>query len=333
MFSLLRFGFYFQLCLVLAFARRLVGKRLRPGWGLLTETLFSALKIDLGRAFARRPIAKLRSDLSAPRGMPYYARKVKIEKLTVLGQSAAWFLPPDAPQDVVLLYLHGGGFVAGSWQTTDRELVATLALSSGLRTLAFDYRLAPEHPYPAALEDVRGVMEWLREEGFQSDKIVIAGASAGGNLALAALLDARDSGGVMAAGAALLCPLVDLRCVSDSFTRNQAWDFLPSEFVKWGGEQYLGGRDPMDPMTSPLFADLSGLPPILLQGGEAEIFRDDIASLGKALEKAGNEVTLELCPDMVHVWQMLVPFVPEAMGACQRIGSFLGKIVGVKQSE
>ncbi|MDF1663755.1 MAG: alpha/beta hydrolase, partial [Planctomycetota bacterium] len=299
----------------------------RPGWELWTETMFTALKSDLGHTLRKRPIEVLRKDLSAPRGLPLVSRKVKIEEITVVNQSAAWFLPPNSQDGAVLLFLHGGGFVAGSWKTTDRELISALALSSGLKTLSLDYRLAPEHPFPAALEDVRGTLAWLRDKGYPGEKIVIAGDSAGGNLALAALIDARDNGQSLPAAAALLCPFVDLRCCSESFKTNAPWDFLPEEFANWGGAQYLAGQDPETPLGSPLFADLTGLPPMLIQVGEAEIFRDDVQALGLALENAGNDVTLELWPDMVHVWQMLAPFIPEASEACDRVGTFLAGAV------
>lgn len=321
--TFLRFNLLLFFCFVRALGRRMIGRRLRPGWTIMTETVFTALKMDLGRALRERPLEELRQDLSAPRGMALLSRRVIIEAVEVEGLSAGWFVPPKALEEGVLVFLHGGGFVAGSWRSTDREVIAALALESGLKTLAVDYRLAPEHPFPAALEDVRTALNWLRSQSYESGKIVLAGDSAGGNLALAAMIDARDRGEELPGAAALLSPLVDLRCQSESFKTEQEWDFLPGAFVRWGAKCYAGEEDLEKPLLSPLLADLRDLPPIIIQVGGSEIFRDQGQALGEALREAGNDVTFELWPDMVHVWQLLSPVIPEAKRACEGLGQYL----------
>lgn len=243
------------------------------------------------------------------------------EKVTANGVPAEWITGPGAEGAGTLLYLHGGGYVIGS-VNTHRGLVSRLSTASGMRALSADYRLAPEHPFPAAVDDAVAAYRWLLANGAQPETTVIAGDSAGGGLTFATLVALRDAGEPLPAAAVALSPWVDLEGIGESMTTNAAGDpMVQKAGLQQMAQVYLGGADPRTPLAAPLYADLVGLPPLLIQVGTAETLLDDSNRIAAKAKAAGVEVTLEPWEDMIHVWQIFP--VPEADQAIERLGQFI----------
>lgn len=245
---------------------------------------------------------------------------IPVQAESVMGE---WLVPRAALSDRALLYFHGGAWFMGSTRT-HRSLVSHLAFSSGVRALSIDYRLAPEHPFPAGLEDCIAAYEWLLDNGIAADKIVVAGDSAGGNLALSLLVALRDAGKPLPAGGIALSPVTDLTGASESHRSRAHLDPLfhttgPISVVP----AYIGHQDPCHPWISPLFADLSGLPPLLLHAGDHETLLDDTLRFGQRASEAGVEAKIVVWPGMFHVFQMFTPFLPEAREAVDQIAAFI----------
>jgi monoterpene epsilon-lactone hydrolase len=239
------------------------------------------------------------------------------------GVAGEWLSSPAASQDQVLLYLHGGGYNAGSC-LTHRDLAARLCLASGVRVLQLDYRLAPENPFPAAVEDAAAGYQWLLERGFQPEQIVIGGDSSGGGLALAALLWLRDHGVALPAAGVVLSPMTDLALEGPSMQTRAALDpMISRESLARAVGYYIGDRDPKMPLASPLYADLRGLPPLLIQVGDHEILLSDSTRLAERAQAAGVDVTLEVGEELWHVWQAWAGGLPEGQQAIERIGAFI----------
>ena len=242
---------------------------------------------------------------------------------------AEWIDPAGGASDRVVVYLHGGGYVAGSIDS-HRNLTGHLALAMGCRLLALDYRLAPEHPHPAPVEDAVGAYRWLLECGVPPDHAMIAGDSAGGGLTLAALLMARDRGLPLPAVAVALSPMVDLEATGASMTSRAEVDPMVNRNMALEIVQlFLGDGDRRDPYAAPLHGDLAGLPPMLIQVGDAEVLLDDSTRLAESAQAAGVDVTLEVWPEMVHVFQASAGFVPEADQAIARIAGFCRPKLGL----
>jgi epsilon-lactone hydrolase len=234
--------------------------------------------------------------------------------------------PPGAGEDV-LLYLHGGGYRGGSARSHS-ELAARLARAAGATAILPEYRLAPEHPFPAALDDVVSAYRaLLGEVGGDAERITLGGDSAGGGLAVAMCIALRDAGDALPGAIALLSPWLDLTCASPSWDERLEGDPVLDFSLREAAGSYLGGAEPEDPLCSPLFADLSGLPPILVQVGTHEILYDDAVSFAEAAAQAGVEVKLEIGHDLIHVWQIF-PITPEAVASTARIGLFLSSTRG-----
>jgi acetyl esterase/lipase len=221
-----------------------------------------------------------------------------------------------------VLYLHGGGYVSGS-PRTHRPLAGEIAHAAGARLLLPAYRLAPEHPFPAALEDAWVAYWWLLKQGVQPGQIVVAGDSAGGGLALALLVALRDAGLPLPAGLVCISPWVDLTLRGASLRANEGRDYLNAAAIRAVAALYLNGRDAREPLASPLFADLRGLPPTLIQTGTAELLLDDSKRLARRAAAAGVPVELELWENMVHVWHFLYLFEAKARQAIRRVGCFV----------
>jgi acetyl esterase/lipase len=251
------------------------------------------------------------------------ASDVKSEAVDAGGVKAEWIVPPNAAQDRVILYLHGGGYVMGSINT-HRAMVARIARASEARALALDYRLAPEHPFPAAVDDVVAAYKWLLAQGYKPNKIVISGDSAGGGLTLAGLLAIRDAGLPMVAAAAPISPWNDIEGTGASMKtladKDPMVDFAGlTRMGKW----YQGSADPKNPLLSPIHADAKGLPPLLIQVGGAEVLLDDSTRFAEVAKKAGVPVELEVWEDMVHVWHVFAKILPEGQQAIDKIGKFV----------
>jgi len=195
--------------------------------------------------------------------------------------------------------------------------------------LGVDYRLGPEHPFPAAVHDALTGYGWLLTQGIAPERIVIAGDSAGGGLALAVLVALRDAGDPLPAGGVLLSPWTDMEATGNSIETKAAVDpMIQREYLLDMAKMYLGGADPRDPLASPLLAELHGLPPLLIQVGTAETLMDDSDRVAEKVEAAGGQVTLEHWDDMVHAWPLFAPVLPEGREAIEKIGAFIKGILG-----
>jgi phosphinothricin tripeptide acetyl hydrolase len=248
---------------------------------------------------------------------------VKVELVTAPAAAAEWLTPPGARSDAVVLYLHGGGYAIGS-PRSHRHLAAAIARAAGTRALLLDYRLAPEHPFPAALDDAVAAYQWLVREGIAPSRMVIAGDSAGGGLTMATLLALRDRGLPLPAGAVCISPWVDLTNSAASYTSKAAVDpIVTLENIALLTQAYLGTGDPKQPLVSPLYADLRGLPPLLIHVGSDEVLLDDALGLGARARAAGADVTVREWPSMIHVWHWFLPMLDEAEQAVKEIGVFV----------
>jgi monoterpene epsilon-lactone hydrolase len=274
-------------------------------------------------------IATLRArvERTAPPVLPWAG--VRVVPVRAGGVTAEWLTPKHAAKDRVLLYLHGGAWVMGS-PRTHRALVADLARRAGVRALSLDYRLAPEHPYPAALDDAVAAYDWLLASGIEPGRIVVAGDSAGGNLALALLLRLRDVATPLPAGAVLLSPVTDLELGGASHATRKALDpFFAKADLRPFIAPYVGAHDPHDPYLSPLGADLHGLPPLLVHVGDHEVLLDDAVRLGERAREAGVEERTVVWSGMMHVFQIQALFLPEARRANREIAAFIRSKVGL----
>ncbi|MBI5768074.1 MAG: alpha/beta hydrolase [Verrucomicrobia bacterium] len=239
------------------------------------------------------------------------------------GVPAEWIVAPGVSSDRVIYFLHGGGYVIGS-VSTHRDCIERLSLAANARVLAPEYRLGPEHPFPAAVEDALAAYRWLLAQGVNPRRFAICGDSAGGGLSLATLVQARAAGLVLPAATALMCPWIDLECTGSTMATNAATDPMVQKPGLLGmAQMYLAGNDPRAPLASPLHADLAGLPPLLIQAGGAESLLDDSLRLAAKAKAAGVEVALEVWPDMIHVWQLFASTLAEGQQAIDQIGQYL----------
>ncbi len=239
------------------------------------------------------------------------------------GVACDWLIPDNAASDSVLLYLHGGGFVFP--QTPPHlKMGAYLARKTGLQTLMVDYRVAPAHPFPAALDDCVTAYRWLLKQGFAAHNIVIAGDSAGGNLTITTLMTLRDSGDALPAAAACLSPVADFTKRDDD---KRADPLLHPKARKMYRQSYVGHSDPSNPLLSPVLGDWRGLPPLLIHAGEDEVLREDAVQIEKLASAAGVDVQLEIFPAMWHVWQINLAFsFGEKNGELYQLANSLRKL-------
>lgn len=241
------------------------------------------------------------------------------EAVSADGVPCIWLVPQDDPADRVLLYLHGGGFVFGL-TAQHMGLGAYLARKMASRVLMVDYRLAPQHPFPAALDDCAAAYRWLLEQGVPAGNITVAGDSAGGNLTLTLLMKLRDEGDPLPAAAACLSPVADLSRVNDQ--RAYRDPLLSPRAMERYSAAYAGDHDPRDPLISPAFGRWHDLPPLLIHAGEDEILRKDALQVEALARAAGVDARLEIYPRMWHVWQIYLA-MPEATQSLDDIAQFL----------
>ena len=251
-------------------------------------------------------------------------RDVRVEQVLIEGVSCEWLFPPNSNKNCVIIYLHGGAYTAGS-PNTHRGIAARIGKTSEIPVLFIDYSLAPENPFPAALEDVIAVYKWLIEQRkFKPNKIIIAGDSAGGGLSLSTLIKLRDDNIPLPAAAVCLSPWTDLAITGDSIeTKTEEEVMLTKKELQQAADIYLKDTDNKNPLASPLYADLKGLPPILLQTGTKEIILDDTIRFAEKAKKAGVEVISDIWPGMWHVFQIYGNLMPESKRALKEIGKFI----------
>ncbi len=291
-----------------------------------------SLRALLFRNLIRTESRKMRRNVSIPalrRHMDRYgryqrlAKDTTVERITFAGCVAEWITPANAVPGRTLLYLHGGAYVFGSC-STHRALVERLAKAVQARALLPEYRLAPEHPFPAALEDAKAIWQGLMEQGVRPAQCAVFGDSAGGGLAMALLVVARDAGMPLPAATVLLSPWADLECKGESIrTRAADEPWLRSEFLIPTADLYCGEHDADHPLISPIHADLRGLPPMLIHVGTHEILYDDATRLAARAQAQGTPTTLDVWDGLFHVFHIFSDFVPEATDAIQQIGAFV----------
>jgi len=269
-------------------------------------------------------VPKLRKNLEAMSATTAMPENTTVEPVVAAGVPAEWLSGPGADSSRVLLYLHGGGYILGSIATY-RALAARIAAAAGIRALIIDYRLAPEHPFPAAIEDATAAYGFLLGHGFTPERVAMGGDSAGGGLAIATLIALREAGLPLPAAAVVLSPWTDLEGSGDSMRTCVDRDPIigSKEGLLATAALYLNGVDPRMPTASPLYADLHGLPPIAIQVGTAERLLDDSIRIAQRIQEAGGAVELETFADLIHVFQAWAPHIPESLDAIDKLGSFL----------
>lgn len=251
------------------------------------------------------------------------APDARCEKVDAGGVPAEWVAAPGVDAGRAVLYLHGGGYVIGSL-ATHRRLAYDISAASGARVLVIDYRLAPEHPFPAAVDDAATAWGWLLAQGLDPKRIAIAGDSAGGGLTIATLVNLRDRKLGLPGCAVAISPWVDLEGLGASIAGRAAQDpMVQKDGLLWMAGMYLAGQDPKAPLAAPLHAELKGLPPILVQVGTAETLLDDATRVAEKLHTAGVDVKLSIWPNMVHVFPFFAPILSEGRDGCVEIGTFI----------
>jgi monoterpene epsilon-lactone hydrolase len=288
-----------------------------------------------------RVISLIRARATAPRKTPEEDRvsyetmlssmtledDISTERVGAGGVPAEWIAAPGVNHAAVMLYLHGGGYVLGSMRT-HRVMLAHLARASGCKVLGLEYRLAPETPFPAPVDDTLAAYRWLLSQGYDHRKIVLAGDSAGGGLVVAAMVAMRYVGEPLPAAGICLSPWIDMEATGPSFVTNATSDpSVAKDRILRMAAVYLAGKSPQAPLASPIHADLRGLPPLLVQVGSIETLLDDAKALTARAQAMGVSVEYEVWEDMPHVWQHFAPILPEAQQAIARIGQFVRKYV------
>ena len=251
------------------------------------------------------------------------APDAKCEKVDAGGVPAEWVMAPGCDSGRAILYLHGGGYAIGSLNT-HRRLAYDISAASSAKVLLIDYRLAPEHPFPAAVDDAAAAWRWLLQQGFAPNRMAIAGDSAGGGLAIATLVNLRDLKLGLPACAVAISPWVDLEGLGNSLTTRSKQDpMVQKDGLLWMARMYLNGKDAKSPLAAPLHADLKGLPPTLIQVGTAETLLDDAIRIAEKMHAAGVDARLAIWPNMLHVFPLFAPILSEGRDGCIEIGNFI----------
>jgi len=288
------------------------------------QQLQQIIQMLKAQPIAGRPtVQETRANFEQMAGLFPLAADVKCEPVSANGVKAEWVTAPGADAGRAVLYLHGGGYVIGSINT-HRDLASRISRAAGARVLLIDYRLAPEHPFPAAVEDSVAAYRYMLAQGLKSSRIVVSGDSAGGGLTVATLVAIRDAKLPTPAGGACLSPWVDLEGLGDSMkTKAEVDPMVQKEGLLEMAAHYLARQDARSPLAAPLYADLAGLPPLLIQVGTAETLLDDSTRLAERARKAGVKVTLEPWENMIHVFQVFAPMLEEGQQAIDKIGEFV----------
>lgn len=287
---------------------------------MASEELEAVKELLAGIDFSATSLDERRSMMESTARPP--ADGTSLESVDAGGVGAEWVSAPSV-DDRVILYLHGGAYHMGSIATC-RRMVSLISAAARARVLNLSYRLAPEYPFPSALDDIVSAYRWLLANDTPPSLIAIAGDSAGGGLTLASLLALRDAGVPVPAAAVAISPVTDLDATGESMrTRAEVDLMVRPEGMKEAADLYLAGGNPRHPYASPLYGDLAALPPMLIQVGDAEVLLDDSRRFAAKVRDAGGNVTLEVWPDMPHVWHAFNGLLPEADQAIARIGLWL----------
>ncbi len=279
-----------------------------------------------GEVATKKRVEEGRAKFDQLEAMLQIPNDVKIEKIEVSGVPALWISTPEVVEENIVLYLHGGGYVQGSINS-HKEFGSRISRVSNSRVLLLDYRLAPENPYPAALDDAVAAYKWLIDsQGINPKNVIIGGESAGGGLTLATLLRLRDTGITLPTAAIILSPWADLLMTGDSMRTKAKVDPLANASdLFFLASLYIGEDDPKNPYISPFYADLKGLPPMLIQVGGAEVLLNDATRIAEKAKIAGVDVLLDVWEDMIHMFQMFAFMAPEGQKATEKIGEFIQK--------
>jgi acetyl esterase/lipase len=303
----------------------------RPSWSFRFELFARAMRGTFG-AICTRSMVEQRAAFEAMANTRSPALgKVKREPIEAGGVPCEWFTPRTDVDSSVILFLHGGGYVFGSTRTHG-ALIARIALAARSRVLAPNYRLAPEHPFPAAVDDAVAVYEHLLAEGIAANRIVVSGDSAGGGLTMSLLLRLRDTKRPLPAGAALICPWVDHTAAEGSVVDNEPYDYGTRDIAHMWRDAYLAGVERDDPRVSPVFADLKGLPPMLVQVGGAELLCDQASALARRANEHGVDARLHVEPDMIHDWHSFADFFSHCHKPIDDIGKFVREVTRSRPS-
>ena len=259
------------------------------------------------------------------------AKEIKIEPWQSGALQGLWVRAPHADSKKVVLFFHGGGFTLGS-PTSHQDMMGRISELAGVAVLGLAYHLAPEHPFPAALEDALKAYKWLLAHGYPHDKIALAGASAGGGLCLSLLLALKKENQPLPTCAYLSSPWIDLTMQGDSINQNDGKDILTRARLSLHRDRYIGTAQQEDPLVSPLFGDLSGLPPLFIQVGRHDLLYSEAVVLAKKAKQAGVETVLDEWPEMIHFFPFFAQDFPEAREAIQKAGIFLGEKLRVSPS-
>jgi epsilon-lactone hydrolase len=292
---------------------------------------FTAFQERMAAAPAAPPpasIQELRDRIDATMGNLPLAEGTSAKEVDAGGVHSILCSRDEGADDPLFLYFHGGGFRIAS-ALAYRAYGSNLAKACRTRVLLVDYRLAPEHPFPAAVDDAVAAYRWALDEGNAPERIVIGGDSAGGGLTASLLLAAKEQGLPLPAGGVCLSPWVDLTITAASYdTRKDTDKMFGRDAALQARELYLGDRDPTDALVSPVFGQWAGLPPLLIQVGDTESLLDDAAQLAAVASSAGVDVEHHVYEDMPHVWQLNYPAYPEAVAAVEQIAGFIGRVTG-----
>jgi epsilon-lactone hydrolase len=272
-------------------------------------------------------IAQRRRDFDAMGGAYPTAADVKVEAVTASGVPAEWTTTPDAQSDAAVLFVHGGGYVVGSL-LSHRHMVSEIGRAAHARTLALHYRLAPEHPFPAPVEDTIAGYRFLLAQGLRPGRIAIAGDSAGGGLTVAALVAIRDAGLPQPACGWCISPWVDMQAIGGSMTDNAGRDpSVQKDAILEMARYYMGTADPRSPLAAPLYADLRGIAPLFIQVGSVETLLDDSIRLARRAGLADVPVDLQIWPEMMHVWHIYSAELKAGRGAIEAGGAFIRSMI------
>jgi len=273
-------------------------------------------------------VAERRERLDALGSAYPTANDIRLEPVSAGGVPAEWSLSPGADASRVLLYLHGGGFSAGSI-VSHRAMVTETGRDAQARTLAIDYRRTPEHPFPAALDDALCAYRWLLAQGLQPGQIAVGGDSAGGGLTLALMVSLRERGLPLPACGWCVSPWVDMEARGESYATKAAVDpMISKDYIHELAGWYLGGAAPHTPLAAPLYAELKGLPPLLVQVGTAETLLDDSIQIAARAAAADVRVTLEVWPHMIHAWPLFHQQLTDGRRAIAAAGAFIRGTTG-----